>query len=144
MSQILNESLDAGGCGFSAQRLGDGFVSVQRDYDGTPMVTDTMADEDVLAFGRVLKERGEGFIQLTQSSPDFEADMRFYDRLADECGRPDSVQCHRPRRDDRPSIHRRILRWMEKTNKAGRKIYNQTATFPSRAVLQLCRYVGIV
>ena len=69
MCQILSESLDAGGCGFSAQRLGDGFVSVQRDYDGTPMVTDTMADEDVLAFGRVLRERGEGFIQLTQSSP---------------------------------------------------------------------------
>ncbi|MCE2486756.1 MAG: amidohydrolase family protein, partial [Desulfurellaceae bacterium] len=121
MSQILSESLDAGGCGFSAQRLGDGFVSVQRDYDGTPMVTDTMADEDVLAFGRVLKDRGEGFIQLTQSSPDFEADMRFYDRLADECGRPILFNATATR-DDRPSIH-------QKTNKAGRKIYNQTATF---------------
>ncbi len=128
MCQIMNESLDAGGCGFSAQRLGDGFVSVQRDYDGTPMVTDTMADEDVLAFGRVLRKRGEGFIQLTQSSPDFEADMRFYDRLADECGRPILFNATATR-DDRPSIHRRILRWMEKTNKAGRKIYNQTATF---------------
>lgn len=128
MCAILKESLDAGGCGFSAQRLGDGFVSVQRDYDGTPMVTDTMADEDMLAFGRVLKERGEGFIQLTQSSPDFEADMKFYDRLADECGRPILFNATATR-DDRPSIHRRILRWMEETNKAGRKIYNQTAVF---------------
>jgi N-acyl-D-amino-acid deacylase len=126
MCQLLNEGLDAGGCGFSAQRLGNGFVSVQRDYDGTPMVTDTMADEDVLAFGRVLKKRGEGFIQLTQASPDFQQDMDFYDRLADESGRPILFNATAVR-DDRPSLHRRILRWMEKTNKEGRKIYNQTA-----------------
>ena len=125
MCRILEESLDVGGCGFSAQRLGNGFVSVQRDYDGTPMVTDTMADEDVLAFGRVLKKRGEGFIQLTQASEDFESDMRFYDRLADESGRPILFNATAVR-DDRPSIHRRILRWMDKTNRAGRKIYNQT------------------
>lgn len=126
MCRLLEESLDAGGCGFSAQRLGNGFVSVQRDYDGTPMVTDTMADEDVLAFGRVLKKRGEGFIQLTQASPDFQQDMDFYDRLADESGRPILFNATAVR-DDRPSLHRRILRWIEKTNKEGRKIYNQTA-----------------
>ena len=126
MCQLLNEAMDAGGCGFSAQRLGNGFVSVQRDYDGTPMVTDTMADEDVLAFGRVLKKRGDGFIQLTQASPDFQQDMDFYDRLADESGRPILFNATAVR-DDRPSLHRRILRWIEKTNKEGRKIYNQTA-----------------
>lgn len=125
MCRILEESLDVGGCGFSAQRLGNGFVSVQRDYDGTPMVTDTMADEDVLAFGRVLKKRGGGFIQLTQASEDFESDMKFYDRLADESGRPILFNATAVR-DDRPSIHRRILRWMDQTNRAGRKIYNQT------------------
>ena len=126
MCQILDQAMDAGGCGFSAQRLGNGFVSVQRDYDGTPMVTDTMADEDVLAFGRVLKKRGNGFIQLTQASPDFQQDMDFYDRLADESGRPILFNATAVR-NDRPSLHRRILRWMEKTNKEGRKIYNQTA-----------------
>src|SRR5947209_5636369 len=50
MQRLLNEAMDVGGCGFSCQRLGNGFISVQRDYDGTPMVTDTMAEEDLLAF----------------------------------------------------------------------------------------------
>ena len=27
-----------------------------------------------------------------------------------------------------PVLHRRIVRWIEETNKKGRKIYNQTAT----------------
>ena len=127
MLRLMEESLDAGGCGFSAQRLGNGFISVQRDYDGTPMVTDTMADEDVLAFGRLLKKRGEGFIQLTQASEDFNDDMAFYDRLAEESGRPILFNATAVR-DDRPSLHRRIMRWMEETNKKGRNIYNQTAT----------------
>ena len=52
--------------------------------------------------------------------------MDFYDKLADVSGRPILFNATAVR-DDRPSIHRRILRWMEKTNKAGRKIYNQTA-----------------
>jgi N-acyl-D-aspartate/D-glutamate deacylase len=126
MCRILEESLDAGGCGFSAQRLGNGFVSVQRDYDGTPMVTDTMADEDVLSLAKVLARRKEGFIQLTQASPDFQKDMDFYDKLAEVSGRPILFNATAVR-DDRPSLHRRIMRWIEQTNKAGRTIYNQTA-----------------
>jgi N-acyl-D-aspartate/D-glutamate deacylase len=126
MCRIVEEALNAGGCGISAQRLGNGFVSVQRDYDGTPMVTDTMSDDDMLSFAKVLAKRNEGFIQLTQSSPEFQNDMDFYDKLADVSGRPILFNATAVR-DDRPSIHRRILRWIEKTNKAGRKIYNQTA-----------------
>ena len=61
MCCILEESLDVGGCGYSAQRLGNGIVSVRRDYGCTPMVTDTMADEDMLTFGEVLAKRAEGF-----------------------------------------------------------------------------------
>ncbi len=126
MCRIIEEALDAGGCGLSAQRLGNGFVSVQRDYDGTPMVTDTMSDDDMLSFAKVLAKRKEGFIQLTQSSPEFQNDMDFYDKLADASGRPILFNATAVR-DDRPALHRRTLRWIEKTNKAGRKIYNQTA-----------------
>src|SRR2546425_3606572 len=90
------------------------------------MVTDTMADEDVLAFAEVLAKRKEGFIQLTQASPDFKADMAFYDRLADVSGRPILFNATAVR-DDRPRLHRRTMRWIEETNKKGRTIYNQTA-----------------
>ncbi|MGH7966579.1 MAG: amidohydrolase family protein, partial [Candidatus Binatia bacterium] len=134
MCSILNEAMDVGGCGFSAQRLGNGFVSVQRDYDGTPMVTDTMADEDVLSFGKVLAQRKEGFIQLTQSSEDFEKDMRFYDRLAEVSGRPILFNATAVR-DDRPSLHRRIMRWIDKTNQEGRHIYNMCTTLRQGFVL---------
>jgi len=127
MQRLLNEAMDVGGCGFSCQRLGNGFISVQRDYDGTPMVTDTMAEEDLLAFAEVLAKRKEGFIQLTQASEDFKADTRLYDRLADVSGRPILFNATAVR-DDRPSLHRRTMRWIEETNKQGRRIYNQTAT----------------
>jgi N-acyl-D-amino-acid deacylase len=134
MRRLLNEAMDVGACGFSAQRLGNGFVSVQRDYDGTPMVTDTMADEDVLSFGEALAQRKEGFIQLTQASEDFEKDMRFYDRLADVSGRPILFNATAVR-DDRPTIHRRIMRWIDKTNQEGRNIYNMCTTLRQGFVL---------
>src|SRR5262249_14212194 len=35
----------------------------QRDYDGTPMVTDVMHSETMLELARLLGERNEGFIQ---------------------------------------------------------------------------------
>jgi N-acyl-D-amino-acid deacylase len=127
MQRLLNEAMDAGGCGFSCQRLGNGFISVQRDYDGTPMVTDTMAEEDLIAFAEVLGKRKEGFIQLTQASEDFKDDMRLYERLAEVSGRPVLFNATAVR-DDRPALHRRTMRYIDDANKRGHQIYNQTAT----------------
>jgi N-acyl-D-aspartate/D-glutamate deacylase len=127
MQQILNEAMDKGGCGFSCQRLGNGFISVQRDYDGTPMVTDTMSEEDLIAFAEVLGKRKEGFIQLTQASEDFKDDMRLYERLAEVSGRPILFNATAVR-DDRPALHRRTMRYIDDANKRGHQIYNQTAT----------------
>ena len=42
MCRILDEALDAGCCGFSAQILGEN--SVQRDFDGTPTITNTIRE----------------------------------------------------------------------------------------------------
>src|SRR5260370_16547739 len=65
MQRLLNQAMDAGACGFSIQRLGP--HSLQADVDGTPMPTDCMADEDIFALAEVLRERDEGFIQITQA-----------------------------------------------------------------------------
>src|SRR5215475_2870841 len=59
MQRLLHEGMDAGLAGFSIQRLGPN--SVQADFDGSPMVTDTMVDEDILCLARVLRRRDEGF-----------------------------------------------------------------------------------
>ncbi len=66
MARLLHEGMDAGLCGFSIQRLGPD--SVQADYDGSPMVTDTMCDEDIFNLARVLRERDEGFMEITQAT----------------------------------------------------------------------------
>jgi N-acyl-D-aspartate/D-glutamate deacylase len=127
MQGLLNEAMTAGGCGFSVQRLGNGFISVQRDYDGTPMVTDTMAEKDLLAFAEVLHKRQEGFIQITQASEDFKADMNLCEQLAAISGRPVLFNATVVR-DDRPALHRRTMRYIEEINRRGNRIYNQTAT----------------
>ena len=53
MQRLLHEAMDAGACGWSTQRLG--VNSVQADYDGTPMVTDIMSDNECLALAEVLR-----------------------------------------------------------------------------------------
>ena len=61
MQAIVSEAMDAGACGFSTQLSGED--SPQRDYDGTPMITDTMSEDDVLSFAEVLRWKGRGFMQ---------------------------------------------------------------------------------
>ncbi len=101
MQRLLHEGMDAGLCGFSIQRLGPN--SVQADFDGSPMVTDTMGDEDILALAEVLRERDEGFIQITQATGDIKADLAFLEKLAAAANRPilhnvDRAGAHRSRR----------------------------------------------
>ena len=86
MQHLLHEGMDAGLCGFSLQRLGA--HSAQADFDGTPMVTDTMADKDILALCEVLAERDEGFIQVTQATGDIKADRAFVEKMAKVAKRP--------------------------------------------------------
>ena len=75
MQRLLHEAMDAGACGWSTQRLGEN--SVQADYDGTPMVTDIMSDNECLALAEVLRDRDEGFIQITQATGDIKSDLAF-------------------------------------------------------------------
>jgi len=68
MKRLLNESLDAGACGISAQRLG--VNAIQRDFDGTPMITDLMHIDDFYELVSVLKDHGRGVVQCTGLSMD--------------------------------------------------------------------------
>src|SRR3989442_9721821 len=86
MARLLVEGMDAGLCGFSIQRLGRN--SAQADYDGSPMVTDTMCDEDIFNLARVLRRRDEGFMEITQATGDARHDLDFVERLAGTAQRP--------------------------------------------------------
>lgn len=64
MCELLVEAMEAGGCGLSAQILGD-VGNMQLDYDGTPMVTDLMSERDLRAFCQALGSLGRGVAQVT-------------------------------------------------------------------------------
>ena len=71
MSQIkslISDAMDAGACGISSQNLGE--TSVQRDYDGTPNVTDIMFFDDFLDMVSVLKDKGRGVVQVLGLTPE--------------------------------------------------------------------------
>jgi N-acyl-D-aspartate/D-glutamate deacylase len=125
MKRLLHEGMDAGLCGFSIQRLGPD--SVQADYDGSPMVTDTMVDEDILALAEVLKERGEGVIQITQAEGSLRKDREFLERLAATADRPILHNVVVPARRD-PEVHRKPLRWIDDCRERGLPIYAQCGT----------------
>ena len=102
MQRLLHEGMDAGLCGFSIQRLGRN--STQADFDGTPMVTDTMCDEDILALAEVLRRARRGL------HPDHPGDRRHQGRpgVRREAGRggrpPDPAQRHRRRPARNPDV----------------------------------------
>ena len=125
MQRLLHEGLDAGLCGFSIQRLGPD--SVQADFDGSPMVTDTMADQDILALAEVLGERDEGFIQITQATGDIRSDIAFVEKLAEVANRPILYNVVVPARRD-PEVHRKPLRWIERCRERGLPIFAQCGT----------------
>ena len=79
MCGLLVEAMEAGGCGFSTQLLGE--YSIQNDYDGSPMVTDCMTERELVAFSRALRTVGRGTAQITGS-------LDHAELIARESGRP--------------------------------------------------------
>jgi len=128
MRRLLAEGLDAGLCGFSIQRLGR--HSGQADYDGSPMVTDTMVDDEILNLARVLRERDEGFIEITQATGHIKEDLAFVEKLAGEAQRPILWQAVTASITN-PDIHRKSLNWLEKMRAKGLPIFGQGGTVRS-------------
>src|SRR5215468_8014037 len=125
MQRLLHEGMEAGLCGFSIQRLGRN--SAQADYDGSPMVTDTMIDEDILNLAEVLRARDDGFIQITQVTGHIKKDLAFLEKLAAVAQRPVLHNVIVASRKD-PKVHRRSLDWLERCRAQGLPIFGQTGT----------------
>ncbi|MYE05988.1 MAG: amidohydrolase family protein, partial [Chloroflexi bacterium] len=115
-------------CGWATQRLGEN--SVQADYDGTPMVTDIMSDNECLALAEVLRDRDEGFIQITQATGDIKSDLAFEAELARASGRPILHNVIAPS-SFRPDAHRKSVKWLQERNDAGERIFGQAFTIRS-------------
>ena len=133
--RLLDEALDAGAMGWSSQRLPpESIVSFQRDYDGTPMISDVLPDEFYLALADALRERDRGCIQYTQvtaSADDVAAgarrDLAFQVQLAERSGRPllfNAIVIN----DEFPDVFRSQLKWLEETNARGTRIFGQASS----------------
>ena len=123
MGALLGEAMDAGACGFSAQLLGPD--SVQRDYDGTPMITDIMAPDDLLAFARVLGEKGRGFIQLLGG------DFDLFEKVAEVSGRPilwNTLEFSHDQHGNTYGAYQDILKWLERGNAKGLRLFGHAVT----------------
>jgi N-acyl-D-amino-acid deacylase len=122
MGRLLAEALDNGAAGISAQR--GGANGGQKDYDGTPMVTDIMHDETMLYLASILRDRNTGTIQYTHQNEQHLEDVA---RLS---GRPVIT----PPLGDllRPGVFNRegegAAGWLEKCRAEGLGIYPQTIT----------------
>ena len=119
MARLLDEGMDAGLCGFSIQRLGRN--SGQADFDGSPMVTDTMCDEDILNLARVLARPRRGL-------------YRNHEARGDRHLRGDAAHIKKHMRNLRArrpilfqaiwsptiaEIHRNSLKWLHKAQREG-------------------------
>ncbi len=123
MCALLGEALDAGACGFSAQILGEN--SVQRDYDGTPMITDVMSTDDLLAFARVLREKGRGVIQVIGS------EVELFEKVAEVSGRPviwNALVLQSDQHGNTYGSYKDRLRWLEEGNARGNRLFGHAVT----------------
>ncbi|MYE41715.1 MAG: amidohydrolase family protein, partial [Chloroflexi bacterium] len=122
MVRLIHEAMDHGACGWSAQVLGE--TSVQRDYDGTPMITDLLSEHEVLTFAQVLRDRDEGFIELAYQEtgedgrPLGEETRNFFEQVAEVSGRPVLYQAVAPNAVH-PEQHRERIRWLESCAERG-------------------------
>ena len=138
MVALVHEGMDKGACGWSAQVLGP--HSVQRDFDGTPMVTDLMTEEEILTFAKILADRDEGFIELAYQETGEEGEpmaaetMKFFERVAETAKRPILYQTVTTD-DTNPELHRSRLRWLEECAKKGLRMHGQGQTH--NAVMEL-------
>ncbi len=128
LCRLLGEAMEAGGCGWSAQRLHpEGPGAVQRDYDGGPMVTAVMHDETALRFAQVLGERNQGFMQMALATADGAHDFQHIEQLAEVSGRPilynvvQSFVRH-------PEAHRVLIAWLDSCRQRGVRVYGQGVT----------------
>ena len=134
MCRQLHEGMDAGASGWSAQVGGPD--SAQRDYDGSPLITDLLTDKEIMAFAEVLAERDEGFIELSYRQVgeggvlDEVPTRKMFERVAEASGRPVIFQQVEPKIE-----HMARLDWVEDCINRGLRIYAQG--FTSRSGLEM-------
>ncbi|MCS6925443.1 MAG: amidohydrolase family protein [Candidatus Binatia bacterium] len=133
--RLFHEAMQAGAVGWGAQRLfPESTASVQRDYDGTPMISDVLPDAFYLALAQALRDYEVGFIQITQSSATpndtgvgMVRDVNFSAQLAEVSDHP-VVYNALVVNDQAPEALRLQLQLLAEASAKGIPVYAQAAT----------------
>lgn len=122
LQDMLHEAMDCGAIGFSLAHQGDSNGHV--DIDGSPMPTDSMPIENAYMMADVLRERGEGCIQVLCDSPI--ADYRYVaEELASRSGQPVISNLVAPF-DPMPDFVPSRLEWLDQCEQRGLNVYGQS------------------
>ena len=122
MKRLMHEGLDAGACGFSGQ-LADPSMEPQRDFDGTPMITNVMQESDLMEFAKVLREKGRGFIQCIGAS------REITEKMAETSGRPivyNVLAAFTDQHGTPIGDYQDTIRWLDDANERGLRVHAQT------------------
>ena len=142
MNRLISEAMDAGMMGFSFQRFGQN--SIQADFDGTPMPTDVVPDETLLAFADMVGQRGDGFIQLLNAKNADAVNVRsdedrlFIEEIARRTGRP--ILFNALLASDEPGhehVHTETMKWIDSCFERGLRVYGQAVTVRAPFVFSL-------
>lgn len=128
MRRLMHEALDAGASGFAFSFLGaEG--NNHLDHDQTPMPCDVMNIEEAYNLADVLRQRGQGAIQVLCELPGM-ADHRRYvvEELARRSGRP-VIHNITLSSDVNAEQHRSILRWIDELTAQGLDVWTQAFSF---------------
>jgi N-acyl-D-amino-acid deacylase len=124
MRRLCHEAMDAGAIGFGFSFLQN--FNSHKDFDGSPMPTDSMHIEEAYNLCEVLKERGEGVVQALVETPGMPHSNRTEcEELARRSERPVLFNIV-VALDALPDLHKDTLAWLDKTRAEGLPIYGQT------------------
>jgi len=125
MRDLLHEAMDAGALGFAFSYQGE--KNGHTDYDGSPMPTDVMDPEEAYHLGEVLRERGQGIIQVLSDMPGCAINRGIIEELAERSRRPilhNILQIL----EQAPDYQEGILSWLDEMAAKGHNIYSHAVS----------------
>ncbi|HEY1970042.1 MAG TPA: amidohydrolase family protein [Pseudonocardia sp.] len=128
LTRLLDEAMEAGACGWSAQRSQPGSgVDMQRDWDGTHFATDLMSHKTAMALAKVLAKHEHAFVQTLLFGPDPAQTFAEMEELAEASN--SAILFNTVATDERqPEAHKQILAWIRSCQERSLKIYAQCLT----------------
>ncbi len=127
LRRLLREAMQAGAAGWSAQRMEEGSgADQQKDFDGSPMVSDVMHKETCYQLAQEIGAFSRGFIELTAACKGG-GTTAFCEEVAKHARRPvlfNAVIAF----EHYPEVHKKQLRWLARCRDRGLPIYGQGFT----------------